>query len=250
LAYVNLLAHQLKTKEDKMMKTKAIISTLSVGLACILPTGLTAEVIPGTDLSIDFHAGHVVGAGRNINMIRVPVTDINTGQTTLWDATFKFSFIPSQGFVFEEISSASPSQPGSIADIIPGLYRNQQGRCLLLEGPTLLDGSRSLYTLRGVQEEGCGSQDNFSAQIVSGIASGHPDIGERDIVINLSDNWTYGFMADRASNSSGSTLQPFFQNHLIGIRQSGEQLILGRFSDGGADFKDPVQTLILTRLVQ
>jgi hypothetical protein len=152
--------------------------------------------------------------------------------------------------VFEEISSASPSQPGSIADIIPGLYRNQQGRCLLLEGPTLLDGSRSLYTLRGVQEEGCGSQDNFSAQIVSGIASGHPDIGERDIVINLSDNWTYGFMADRASNSSGSTLQPFFQNHLIGIRQSGEQLILGRFSDGGADFKDPVQTLILTRLVQ
>jgi hypothetical protein len=233
-----------------MMKTKAIISALSVGLACFLPAGLSAEVIPGTDFSIDFHAGHVVGAGRNINMLRVPVTDINTGQTTLWDATFKFSFIPSQGFVFEEISSVSPSQPGSITDIVPGLYRTQQGRCLLLEGPTLLDGSRSLYTIRGVQEEGCGSQDNFSAQIVSGIASGHPDIGERDIVINLSDDWTYGFMADRASNSSGSTLQSFSQNHLVGIRQSGEQLILGRFSDGGADFKDPVQTLILTRLVQ
>ncbi|MBX3629192.1 MAG: hypothetical protein KF908_04615 [Nitrosomonas sp.] len=233
-----------------MMRTKAIISTFSVGLACFLPTGLSAEVIPGTDFSIDFHAGHVVGAGRNINMIRVPVTDVNTGQTTLWDATFKFSFIPTQGFVFEEISSVSPSQPGSITDIVPGLYRTQQGRCLLLEGSTLLDGNRSLYTIRGVQEEGCGAQDNFSAQIVSGIASGHPDIGERDIVINLSDNWTYGFMADRASNSSGSTLQPFSQNHLIGIRQSGEQLILGRFSDGGADFKDPVQTLILTRLVQ
>ena len=67
---------------------------------------------------------------------------------------------------------------------------------------------------------------------------------------SLTDNWIYRFMADRASNSSGFTLQPFFQNHLIGIRQSGEQLILGRFSDGGADFKDPVQTLILTKLVQ
>ncbi|PTN08441.1 hypothetical protein [Nitrosomonas aestuarii] len=233
-----------------MMRIKAIISILSLGLACFLPTSLSAEVIPGTDLSIDFHAGHVVGAGRNINMIRVPVTDINTGQTTLWDATFKFSFIPSQGFVFEEISSASPSQPGSIADIVPGLYRTQQGKCLLLEGPTLLNGSRSLYTIRGVQEAGCGTPDSFSAQIISGVANGHPDIGERDIVASLTDNWIYGFMADRASNSSGSKLQPFFQNHLIGIRQSGEQLILGRFSDGGADLKDPVQTLILTRLAQ
>ncbi|MBK7354077.1 MAG: hypothetical protein IPJ05_11645 [Nitrosomonas sp.] len=233
-----------------MMKTKIMISTFSFGLICFQPTSLSAEVVPGTDFSIDFHAGHVVGAGRNINMIRVPVTDVNTGQTTLWDATFKFSFIPNQGFVFEEISSVSPSQPGSITDVVPGLYKTQQGRCLLLEGPTLLNGNRSLYTIRGIQEAGCGTQDNFSAQIISGTASGHPDIGERDIVIDLSGDWIYGFMADRASNSSGSTLQPFSQNHLIGIRQSGEQLILGRFSEGSTDFKDPVQTLILTRLVQ
>ncbi len=39
---------------------------------------------------------------------------------------------------------------------------------------------------------------------------------------------------------------------LIGIRQSGEQLILGRFSDevSGADFKDPRQTVIMTRVEQ
>lgn len=117
-----------------MMKTKIMISTFSFGLICFQPTSLSAEVVPGTDFSIDFHAGHVVGAGRNINMIRVPVTDVNTGQTTLWDATFKFSFIPNQGFVFEEISSVSPSQPGSITDVVPGLLQNPTREMLVIGG--------------------------------------------------------------------------------------------------------------------
>ncbi len=237
------------------MKSKSLFAVLAFALINMLTTTASAEVIPGTNLSIDFHSGHVVGAGRNINMIRVPVTDINTGQTTLWDATFKFTFLPNQGFVFEEISSAAPSQPGSIANITPGLYQTQSGRCLLLEGPTLLSQSRcSLYTLRGVggtvSSINCGSGDPFSAQIVSGPAAGHPDIGGRDIVPTLTDNWVYGFMADKGSNASGSPLLSFFPNHLIGVRQSGEQLILGRFSDNSADFKDPVQTLILTRASQ
>lgn len=160
----------------------------------MLTTAASAEVIPGTNLSIDFHSGHVVGAGRNINMIRIPVTDINTGQTALYDATFKFTFLLNQGFVFEKISSVAPSLPNLVrsADITPGLYRTQSGLCLLLEGPTLLNQSRSLYTFRGiggtVSGINCGSGANFSAQIVSGSAAGHPDIGGRDVVPSLTEN--------------------------------------------------------------
>lgn len=236
------------------MKSKSLFAVLAFALINMLTTTASAEVIPGTNLSIDFHSGHVVGAGRNINMIRVPVTDINTGQTTLWDATFKFTFLPNQGFVFEEISSAATSQPGSIANITPGLYLTQFGTCYLLEGPTLLNSSRSLYTLRGtggtVSGKNCGSGDRFSAQIVSGPAAGHPDIGGRDIVPSLTENWVYGFVSDSGGLSPRPININWQQNELIGVRQSGDQLIVGLFSEEGADFKDPKETAILTRASQ
>ncbi len=236
-----------------MTKTENLCAILAFTFASMLPATSFAEVVPGTDLSVDFHAGHVVGAGRNINMLRVPVTDINTGQTTLWDATFKFTFLPSEGFVFEEISSAAISQPvRAITDIATGLYKTQDNFCYLLEGPTILDADRSLYTIRGVTETGCSSgADALAAQIVSGPASGHPDIGARDIVPNLPNTWVYGYLSS-GSRLAGTLINrdDWDLNELIGLRQSGEQLILGLFSKDGADFKDPVKSAILTRVTE
>lgn len=177
---------------------KSLAVLLAAVAGSVLSGPAVSEVIPGTNLSVDFHSGHVIGSGRNINMLRVPVTDIDTGQTTLFDASFKFTFLPNQGFVFEEISSVAISQPvQTIANIRTGLYRTQNNLCYLLEGPTILNDSRSLYTIRGVRPEGsgCSNQDNFTAQIVSGPAAGHPDIGGRDIVPNLTADWSYGFIS-------------------------------------------------------
>ncbi|MBK6617104.1 MAG: hypothetical protein WAT53_06020 [Nitrosomonas sp.] len=230
-----------------------LFSALLVAMVCGLLSGpAMSEIVPGTSLNVDFHAGHVIGSGRNINMLRVPVTDIDTGQTTLYDASFKFTFLPNQGFVFEEISSVALSQPvQTIASIRTGLYRTQGGICYLLEGPTILNDSRSLYTIRGIGPGGSGCSnalDNFTAQIVSGPAAGHPDIGDRDIVPNLTANWSYGFVSGRASFSTPTINFNWLQNNLFGIRQSGEQLIVGLFSEGSADFKDPRETAILTRI--
>lgn len=223
-------------------------------IACSMLAGpAVSEVIPGTNLKIDFHAGHVIGNGRHVNMLRVPVTDINTGQTTLFDASFKFTYLPNQGFVFEEISSVALSQPvQTIASIRTGLYATQSGACYLLEGPTILNDSRSLYTIRGIRPDGsgCRGQDNFTAQLVSGPAAGHPDIGGRDIVPNLTADWSYGFVSGKGLSccTAGSINSTWLQNQLFGIRQSGEQLVVGLFSEDGADFKEPRETAILTRI--
>lgn len=236
-----------------MMKTKAIISALSVGLACFLPAGLSAEVIPGTNLSVHFESGNVVGSGRNINMHRVPVVDVNTGQTTLFDVAFRFTFNPADGFIFEQISSVTPSPPVPVTNITPGLYKSQGGICYLLEGPSMIDANRSLYTIRGVDRNfsaNCEGLDRFAASIVSGPASGHPDIGSREIVPSLVDNYVYGVISGTAA-IGGQIINPNWdQNELIGVRQSGDQLIIGLFSDNGADFKDPVETAILTKVVE
>lgn len=236
-----------------MMKIKAIISTLSVGLACFLSAGLSAEVVPGTNLSVHFESGNVVGSGRNINMHRVPVVDVNTGQTTLFDVAFRFTFNPADGFIFEQISSVTPSPPVPVTNITPGVYQTQRGFCYVLEGPSMIDANRSLYTIRGVDRNfsaNCEGLDRFAASIVSGPASGHPDIGSREIVPSLVDNYVYGVISGTAA-IGGQIINPNWdQNELIGVRQSGDQLIIGLFSDNGADFKDPVETAILTKVVE
>lgn len=240
-----------------MMKTRAIISTLSMGLACILPIGLSAEVIPGTNLSVHFESGNVVGSGRNINMHRVPVVDVNTGQTTLFDVVFRFTFNPADGFIFEQISSVTPSPPVPVTNITSGLYKSQGGICYLLEGPSMIDANRSLYTIRGVDRNfsaNCGGLDRFTASIASGPAVGHPDIGNREVVSSLVDNYVYGFISDNTDGGATGGFSPinrnWQQNELIGLRQSGDQLIIGLFSENGADFKDPVETAILTKVVE
>ena len=210
-----------------------------------------AEIIPGTKLSINFESANIVGSGRHLNMQRVPVINIDTGNITLYDASFKFTFLPEEGLIFEQITSASVSPPTSIANITPGIYSADASACYILEGPTAVNSSRSIYTIRGYQGEApCTRPINFfTAQIISGTASGHPDIGTRDIVPNLTDTYVYGFVASSASNCCGHITVNFNSNELIGVRQSGNQLIIGLFSEEGNDFVDPRETAILTKIV-
>ena len=164
----------------KHNEIKGIVSALSFGLACLAPASVSAEVIPGTTLSIHFESGNVVGSGRNINMHRVPVVNIDTGQTTLFDVAFRFTYNPADGFIFEQISSVAVSQPVPVTNITPGVYKTQQGLCYILEGPSMIDNNRSLYTIRGIDNtaslECPTSKDRFAATIVSGSAAGHPPL--------------------------------------------------------------------------
>ena len=238
------------------MNKKQIFSLLTITISSVfLPA--SAEVIPGTNLSVNFESAHIVGSGRHLNMQRVPVIDIDTGVTTLFDASFKFTFNPTEGLIFDQITSAAVSPPIAVANIISGIYSTQGGFCYILEGPTALDTSRSLYTFRGYKDENiCRfSLDGFTAQIVSGSANGHPDIGGREIVPNLQDNYVYGFIANKATFSTSFPINlNWEQNELIGVRQSGDQLIIGLFSEGvdnndsPNDFKDPRETAILTKV--
>ncbi|BCG64660.1 MAG: hypothetical protein methR_P2451 [Methyloprofundus sp.] len=218
---------------------------------------VSAEVIPGTDISIHFESANIVGSGRHLNMARIPVIDINTGNTTYFDASFKFTLVPNEGLVFEQITSAAVSAPISVANITPGVYRSSSNQyCYKLEGPAALDSNRSVYTFRGVvnAELGCrNSADPFTAQIVSGVATGHPDISERDIVPHLGSDYVYGYIATGSPSTYGLN-RGWESNELIGIRQSGQQLIVGLFSEGvdsnglPTDFARPRETVIMTRV--
>jgi len=247
------------------MKLKTILSSIAV-VTSAFTFNTQAEIIPGTSLSINLESANIVGSGRNLNMHRVPVVDIDTGETTLIDAAFKFSYTPSEGMEFVQISSAAVSPPMSVANIIPGVYKSQEGYCYKLEGPNLLDSNRSLYTFRGDGADTFASDcrndgDDLTIQIVSGSATNHPDIGHREIVGHLPENYTYGYIANAADSNdafryynNNSSTWAWSANKLIGVRQSGEQFIVGLFSEGVdnsgniVDFDVPRQTVILTKI--
>ncbi len=237
---------------------KTLTSLFIFLISCLHITSIHAEVIPGTTISVEFQSGQIVGSGRNINMHQVPVIDVNTGQTVFYDASFRFSFTPQNGFIFEQLSSAIISPPSAVGNIIPGIYQTQTGRCYILEGPTTVQPNRALYTIRGINEpDGCSNSiDFFAAQIISGPAENHPDIGTREIVPFLAASYTYGFTTDNGRFSSGPINNGWTENELIGVRQSGSQLIIGLFSDGvdnegkPVDFSEPKQSVILTKLIE
>jgi hypothetical protein len=215
--------------------------------------------VPGTTFSINFESANIVGSGRNITILRVPVTDIDTGQTTLFDVAFKFTFSPDTGLIFEQISSVTPSQPISVANIVPGLYKTQNNACYLLEGPSLLSENRSLYTIRGAGSDAsanCRQVDGFTASIISGSATGHPDIGIREVVPNLSETFVYGIVSGSGTFRGAIINNEWQQNEIIGVRQSGDQLIIGLFSEGvdasgiPVDFRDPRESAILTKIIE
>lgn len=144
--------------------------------------------------------------------------------------------------------------PPTVENITPGVYQTQNGFCYILEGPTPSAG-RFIYTFRGYNSfKGCNSGiDNFTALITTGSASDHPDIGDREIVPDLQASYVYGFVTGGSSFSIITPIDSSWgQNELLGVRQSGNQFIIGLFSNGASnniiDFTTPVETAVLTKI--
>jgi len=226
------------------LKNNILIATAILFSTSLLPTETYAELVPGTSLDVQFQSGHIVGSGRRINMLRIPVTDTTTNQTTLFDASFSFNFIPGQGFVFEGLT-AGLSQPVATSNIRSGRYEDVSGWCYRIDGPSLLDDGRSFYSIRA-GGEGCGNNNRFSANFVTGPAVGHPDIGGRTVAASLNNTWVYGIVSNTTNSTSAFLSWP--ANGLIGVRQNGDQISFALFDLNGGDTLEPQKTSVLSRV--
>jgi len=223
-------------------------------------TPAQSEIIPGTTVSVHFESTHIVGSGRSLNMHRVPVMDVNTGQTTYFDVSFDFTLNPEKGLIFEQMSSVAISPPLMISttSLVVGVYRDVKGYCFELESPTFLSDSRSLYLFKAVKESISGCQHNsnhtLTAQVISGAAVDHPGIGHRPIVKNLPDSYIYGIVSDKQDNPFSNINHYWKSGVIFGLMQLGNSLIVDRFTDGQDsqgnwnDFSIPVKTAILEKV--
>jgi hypothetical protein len=109
-----------------------------------------AEPVPPTSLLIDFGASSLSGAGRQIQVTNVPVTNGST--TTYYNADLEFQFL-SDGSLAAVVTSASvaagpaSSQSSSNFNFLPGTYKDAGSGCLwtLSTGGIGSDGART-YT--------------------------------------------------------------------------------------------------------
>ena len=242
------------TTKRKIMKKRLINGLLATTIAFAV-TPAQSETIPGTSVSVHFESTHIVGSGRTLNMHRVPVRDVNTGETTYYDVSFDFTFSPEKGFIFEQMSSVAISPPlFSITSLVVGIYRDVEGYCFELESPIAFTDNRSLYLFKAVTGiSGCrkSSSQTLTAQITSGPAVGHPGIEHRSIVKDLPDTYVYGIIADGQASSSKIN-RSWDPNYIIGLRQTGGNLTVARFTTfiagSDKDVKTPVQTVILEKV--
>lgn len=150
------------------------LKKLAVCLAMSLSTAYAAETIPGTTLSIGFEAAQVQGAGRGVNIYRVPVTDVTTGVTTFYDASFQFGVLPDGSIGFTRTTSAavSTSQLKAADNFVAGVYKDAIGQLYQLDGPVVLAGGRYQYSIKSLT---AGKQ--FDATWITGAVTGHPQVG-------------------------------------------------------------------------
>jgi len=229
----------------KKIRHYATASLVSV----VILSSANAEVVTGTSLSVNLESAHIIGSGRNINALRVPVINVDDGTTTFFDVSFKLTLDSSGALVFDRFSSASISPPLNSLNFIPGKYLDGTGREFILEEASLLSGGRVLYTLSG---------NSFSLQFVTGSAIGHPDIGDREIAASLNNTHSYGLITDDTNNTGvfggvfSATSSLWKQNQLIGVRQNNNNLQITLFSEGNVseDFSSQRAGAVLTRVVE
>jgi len=251
------------------VKTNFFTSITGVFLFAVgLAYNASAEFIPGTNMSVNFESGHIVGSGRYINMQKIPVTDMETGTTTLYDASFKFSYSPDgQGFAFDQVTSATVSPPViGPTNLVPGVYlasNDSASGCYILEGPFGLSEGRSVYTFKGYYKDDFCERwgGTFVGQFVTGSTEGNPDIGEREIVPYLQGTYLYGIVTNNGSprfnegsSQYNSVNDDWNQHELIGLRQLGNSLTISLFTTGfnndgtPIDFKNAQKTVTLNKI--
>jgi len=181
--------------------------------------------------------------------LTLPAVSLNIDEAWFGNVQIKMDFLTNE---FTLLNIEGIDAPPLSANLIPGKYQGNTYTYELSE-PSILSDGRMFYTLKE------SSSGGFSAQIVSGDATNHPDIGSREIVDNLSPTSTYGIV----TSSTGCCTSNFIGNgdkwnvnHLIGVRQTDTTLSVTLFSQGEdssgqpQDFNAQRDGAILTRVIE
>lgn len=201
-------------------KLRSYLSIAGLVGACLLGSAVNAEVLPGTNLSLDFQGAFIQGSGTKITAFKIPVTDMTTGKTTYFDAQFNFT-IGANGITFDRTTYAQLAAVQSIGlgDFIPGTYSTDKivtgaSSKFTWTKTTGLSSDRDQLTLTGGTSTG-----SYVFILATGPLAGNPFTGA-DLQTNCSGTASsvglFGWVRSYTGYSGGI---PFGQLAYVRVRQ-------------------------------
>ena len=106
-----------------------------------------AETIPGTNLDVSLEEAAIVGAGRTVKLLRVPVTDELSKQVRYYNITFNLTAENGE-LEFDRIENVElESKFISPSSFSAGIYQDSRGNTFELVGPSIGVNGLETYSL-------------------------------------------------------------------------------------------------------
>jgi hypothetical protein len=162
--------------------------TLLATTAALFATSTFAADVDNTNLDIAFQGAHFQGAGNQITMLRVPVTNKDTGKTQFFDMSAEFAADKNGNLIFKNMSSVSSVAFASTNQMRAGHYLDEDGKSWYVDGPSAAPDGRLVWNLSCNNR--CVGNGSGSLQVMSGPAKGNGLISQMDAYKVITKNPT------------------------------------------------------------
>jgi len=201
-----------------MFKKTLIVSSL------ILSTAMAnAADVANSNLQVSFESAHLQGAGNQITMLKVPVTNKDTGVTQFFDMSAVFAADKNGDLVFKNISSVKSVAFGSANQLLAGHYLDTNMCSWFIEGPSVGSQGRLSWTVyKPANNKGCKNSSSRSAQILSGPLAGNElakGIGSYEKLLKKNEsNLNYGvyntsYILSASQSGNSISFVSYYKSH-------------------------------------
>lgn len=194
--------------------------TLLATTAALFVTSTFAADVDNTNLDIAFQGAHFQGAGNQITMLRVPVTNKDSGETQFFDMSAQFAVDKNGGLIFKNITSVQSVAFASANQLVAGHYLDQNKRSWWVDGPSVGTDGKLVWSFS--TNEGGSNRSSGSGQVTSGPAKGN------ELIVNKT-----GY--EKVVKNASSLNYGIFRDTIVSAAQSGKMITLVDYHKGVAD---------------
>ncbi len=193
--------------------------TLIATSAALLATSTFAADIDNTNLDIAFQGAHFQGAGNQISMLRVPVTNKDTGETQFFDMSAQFAADKNGNLIFKNISSVKSVNFASANQLVAGHYLDSSGDSWYIDGPSVGADGRQVWNIS--TSRGYVHSSSAGGQVMSG------SLKDNELTVNADG---YKEVLKNASSLNYGVLSG---DDLVSVGQAGQMVTIVIYNSNG-----------------
>ncbi|PKH04779.1 hypothetical protein [Moritella sp. Urea-trap-13] len=192
-----------------MLKKTLVLSSILLSSAMV-----NSADIADSKSQVNFEGALLQGAGNQITMLRVPITNKETGVTHLFDMSAVFAPDPNGDLGFENVSSVKSVVFGSANQLIAGQYKDSNQYTWYVDGPSVAADGRLSWVLSQ-------TRNSHDVHLLSGPLKGN------ELAVNSKGYSTL------IKNASGLNYGILNGDYIMSGAQSGKMISLTSYNSDG-----------------